>query len=420
MRISGGSTMRIASLALLSHFSSLPVVLSDAAPLQLELFPEELAKNRGAQCLDHTPAGYYIRKQDPHKWVIFLEGGGLCVTPFDCIERAKHSNYGSSKDWPSDQTPHQDRYMMTTSYSQLNPFMNFSHVYVPYCSGDTWLGTSSKARADIFGLQMSGHLIIETMLDRLLNLTTLPYATDVILSGTSAGGIGTFHHTDWLAERLAQAAHARHSKPPRVAGVPIEGVFFPEDQPQLYEAFIFGLRSPITAIASEYLKFLQDPWLHPGCVAAAQQKGGAALAECFDISKMFQYTVTPLFVCMNRFDQLEIEDLGLCPKSVCMANAAPSSEGGKFIRYYGAMMNQTVIDMKKSRSGTGFFIPAEYSHDGNFAEFFANTERMIGGVSLRAAIEKWYWARQPVELVEGPLCNDDGPCNSQHEDVFIV
>lgn len=412
--------MKIASLVVLCHLSSLPVVLSDAAPLQLELFSEDLAKDRGAQCLDHTPAGYYIRKQDPHKWVIFLEGGGLCVTPFDCIKRAKDSPYGSSKNWPSNQTPHQDRYMMTTSHSELNPFRNFSHVYVPYCSGDTWLGTSSKHHADIFGLQMSGHLIIEAVVDRLLNLTTLPDATDVILSGTSAGGIGTFHHTDWLAERLAQVADAKHSKPPRVTGVPIEGVFFPENQPVLYETFILGDRSPVTGLFSEYLKLLQDPWLHPGCVAAVKHKGNVALAECFDISKMFQYTVTPSFICMNRFDELEIEDLGLCPKSVCTANAAPSSNGGKYIRYYGAMMNRTVLDMKKSRPGTGFFIPAEYSHDGNFAEFFDYTQRSIGGVSLRNAIEKWYWAREPVELVEGPLCNDDGPCNSQHEAVFMV
>mmetsp|Transcript_121787 Transcript_121787/g.192884 ORF Transcript_121787/g.192884 Transcript_121787/m.192884 type:complete len:128 (+) Transcript_121787:3-386(+) len=75
------------------------VCVSATAPdFQLELFPAELAKQRGAQCLDHSPAGYYIRKQDPSKWLIFLEGGGLCVTPFDCLAR-RDSAQGSSKYW---------------------------------------------------------------------------------------------------------------------------------------------------------------------------------------------------------------------------------------------------------------------------------------------------------------------------------
>lgn len=415
--------MRSPSLTLLVHVSSLQLVISDEAPMQLELFPAELAMERGAQCLDHTPAGYYIRKQDPHRWIIFLEGGGLCVTPFDCIARAhkkgSFGSLGSSKSWPSKGPIHNDA--MTASFSELNPFMNFTQVYVPYCSGDTWLGASSRHRADLFGLQMSGHLIIEMVIDRLLNLTTLPHATDVILSGSSAGGIGTFHHLDWLADRMAQVAAARDAKRPRVAGVPIAGAFFPERQPVLYETFILGTKAPYTTLASEYLNFLQDPWLHQGCVAASK-KGALPLADCFDISKMFQYTVEPLFICQNRFDKLQMENLGLCPKSDCSSHAAPSSSGGKYVRYFGATMNQTVIDMKASRPSPsiGFFIPAEYDHDGNFEAFFSKNERLIGGVSLRTAIERWYWDRERVELVEGPLCNDDGPCDSQPDRALVV
>merc|ERR1712232_182963 len=69
-----------------------------APPMKLQLLPEDIAKEKGAQCLDHSPAGYYIREQDPKKWVIFLEGGGLCVTPIDCLTRVT-SSQGSSKHW---------------------------------------------------------------------------------------------------------------------------------------------------------------------------------------------------------------------------------------------------------------------------------------------------------------------------------
>ena len=38
-----------------------------------------------------TPAGYYVHENPDSKgWVIYLQGGGLCVTPFDCAARAKN------------------------------------------------------------------------------------------------------------------------------------------------------------------------------------------------------------------------------------------------------------------------------------------------------------------------------------------
>lgn len=370
-------------------------------PLKLELFPEDLAKARGAQCLDHSPAGYYIRKQDPSKWVIFLEGGGLCVEVVDCQAR-RSTHEGSSRYWKNDSLPERPS---TASLSELNPFATWSHVWVPYCSGDTWLGNSAEAHPSLLGLQMSGHIILETLVERLMNTTQMSSATDVVLSGSSAGGIGTFHHTDWLAETLASHASATGAAAPRVTGFPIEGVFFPEKWPVLFEQFAIGNKAPLSGFASKYLALLQDPWFQPACVAAAKREGFKS-ADCFDVSRLMPYTKQPLFVTMNLFDKLLIQDLGACFS--CQETDGPQSMRGRFTRFYGTRMNETILDINRSVPQTGWFVPSEFHHDENFYEFMDSKEKKIGGVSLRSAFEAWYSGKRVV-LVE-PTCNEDGPC----------
>jgi hypothetical protein len=379
------------------------VCASASAPdFQLELFPAELAKQRGAQCLDHSPAGYYIRKQDPTKWLIFLEGGGLCVTPFDCLAR-RDSAQGSSKYWDRFKTPEGPS---ATSTSALNPFQNHSHVYVPYCSGDTWLGSSAQGHFLLSGMQMSGHLIIETLVEWLLNTTSFGSSSDVILSGTSAGGIGTYQHVDWLADKMTNFAKTMQHKAPRVTGFAIEGMFFPERWPVLYEAFALGSHEPAANFMTKYLAMLQKPWFSPACVQASSQ-GRFAESECFDVSKMLVYTKTPVFTAMNRFDALLIKDLGLC--FACKAGDSPTSLNGKFTRFYGSLMNETVLDFSQRLPHLGWFIPNEFHHDENFYEFLDSKAKLIKGTSLRAAFESWY-SGNPVSLIE-PTCNSDGPCN---------
>jgi hypothetical protein len=49
----------------------------------------------------------------------------------------------------------------------------------------------------------SGHAVLETLVSELKKgQYALGDAEEVLLAGCSAGGIGTFHHTDWLADAL--------------------------------------------------------------------------------------------------------------------------------------------------------------------------------------------------------------------------
>ena len=122
----------------------------------------------------------------------------LCFLSCFCRPLQTKTNEGSSKYY----TPTWSDDSNVLSAEAFNPFASWNAVYLPYCSGDTHMGLQRKPGELSLGLQFSGHLIVEAMWDHLINTTALRDATDVLLSGGSAGGIGAFHNADWMMEKL--------------------------------------------------------------------------------------------------------------------------------------------------------------------------------------------------------------------------
>ena len=77
---------------------------------------------------------------------------------------------------------------------------------------DVHSGTVTQPSASTYGLYFSGHLIFKAILDALEATAGLGKATDIILTGGSAGGIGVWINVDFLAQRFPSA---------QVAAVPI-------------------------------------------------------------------------------------------------------------------------------------------------------------------------------------------------------
>ena len=63
----------------------------------------------------------------------------------------------------------------------------------------------------------AGHLILSAVADELAALHGMDAATEIVLSGESAGGFGVYHNVDWLQTRFPSA---------RVLGAPIAGYEF--------------------------------------------------------------------------------------------------------------------------------------------------------------------------------------------------
>jgi ribosome maturation protein SDO1 len=232
---------------------------SDPNPMSRVLFSDEVVQSYGSRCLDGSPSGYYFRENAAStKWVIFLQGGGLCVEPEDCLQRSK-SNLGSSKSWAPNYTDTNN----VLGTGDWNPLKDWNHVFVPYGSGDVWTGQMKEPTAD--GLYFAGHNTVNALLDHLENSTSFSKASFILLSGGSAGGIGAFHNADFVSSRakvLAPAAVVKAS--------PQAGFYFPSESLTMYPEFTENVTTPFPPTAAAYLSdFFHGPYLDASCT-----KGG--------------------------------------------------------------------------------------------------------------------------------------------------
>ena len=230
-----------------------------------------------ALCNDFTRAGYFKRDSNSDKWLIFLESGGLCFSNDTCNRRffqrevrvrfnitdgtarefPPYGNFDPSAAWSNtilqgedptniinplmssmkcflnktgsfpDGLQVQGRDILDTDCSEgANPqFCNHTHILIPYCSSDSWLGNetddtrnsyaSTRGECDCFdrscfqfeprsaNLQFTfrGKRIFQSVFQELLDLG-MRNASEVVLVGSSAGGLGVLNHAKWAREQL--------------------------------------------------------------------------------------------------------------------------------------------------------------------------------------------------------------------------
>lgn len=150
----------------------------DGEPLATTPGEWEFVEIEGAECRDGSTAGIGVNlSTDSPNVMIYLEGGGACfndacdLTAFDVpFVPPPDGIFNRGRD--------------------RNPVQDWSMIYVPYCTGDVHAG--SKPDATIEGLdgthQFVGYDNMGLFLDRIV--PTFPDATQVLLTGISAGGFG--------------------------------------------------------------------------------------------------------------------------------------------------------------------------------------------------------------------------------------
>ncbi|KAL1807862.1 hypothetical protein ACET3Z_024852 [Daucus carota] len=153
----------------------------------------------GAVCLDGSPPAYQLDwgKEDGAKnWLLHLQGGYWCTTTQECQTRMNDSSgLGSS-------TKMKSAYFsgILTNNETLNPyFYNWNRVFVRYCDGSCFTGDKQEFSAD--GPYYRGSRVFSAIIDELMKLG-MKNAQNVLLSGSSAGGLGTMVHCDRFRNRF--------------------------------------------------------------------------------------------------------------------------------------------------------------------------------------------------------------------------
>jgi hypothetical protein len=193
-----------------------------------------------ARCNDGTPAVFYFRPGSTPlgltRWVIELQGGGGCTNPDGCARRWCHvgTNFGETQ-MTATLAPAGGIQMGGIEYrgtAFANPFNDYNHVFVRYCSSDDWSGRSGPLAVTAidpdtgapvqFQLDFRGADILDSVIAVLRqtagappvytlrpgfttpmpDLDTADYA---VLAGASAGGGGVIHNVDRLAATLTAA-----------------------------------------------------------------------------------------------------------------------------------------------------------------------------------------------------------------------
>ena len=199
-----------------------------------------------ALCSDRTSAAYYFRKGAPsgdenrrrRDVLIYLQGGFWCWDEASCAlrwgywddpaaQRQWHGKHLMSSKTLDNVTMNGNTpggILNTTARAAANAFAGFDVYYVPYCSSDAWLGATRGEAAGAFvfrGRDILTAVVRETVKQ---SGAGAPLGA-VLLTGTSAGGLGTIHSVDFLRDELLPPSAAT-----RVVGI-ADGGWFMDVEP---------------------------------------------------------------------------------------------------------------------------------------------------------------------------------------------
>ena len=360
--------------------------------------------NKG-HCMDGTPAAYYFRPSPSSStvWMISLEGGGACYDKTTCTSRSTTA-LGSSKNYPPQLKQMAAGWM--SSSKTVNPdFYDANIVYVPYCSSDTHRGQQNTTSQNTFGFYFSGHLNLIEIVKDITEKQSPSWnsMTKMLLTGGSAGGIGTIYNADWLKTMLPTNALLK--------AAPLGGWFFPgnyADQvqdnrdwspPSLYPDFIQHKVTDHT-LQSVFVNELWKPIISKDC--AIQNVNQEYI--CGTVHVAYHFVKTPLYIMENMYDTNQITAQGKLPTKIY-----DTAQGMKYIQYFGIGMRNSTSLLKK---GDGIFLSSCLEHTKGL---HIGGTTSINGTKLSGSIlGDWFFDRPNPNLITKDSCdvsNNDLPCN---------
>jgi len=346
--------------------------------LRRVLLPPNLVKKLGAYCLDGSAGGFFYlpaaSKANASRLVVTLEGGGECRTATDCASWNGGSGR-SSHGWTATRTF--PGFSELSSDAAINPdFHDWAKLFLPYCTADMHSGRRSDYDESLGGY-FSGHNVIVGSLEHLLGLSDYTEPSDVLVTGSSAGGIGALLHADYFS-RAWPAATVKASP---ACGFFYAGVSSLHD----WEAH--------TKTTPKALGFIDawDPYVDESCAAAT----GGNVSACTDAHLALPFISTPLFLRENLYDTAKLANCGL--------DARPplAAEQLAYLKQWGAWMTSqlaALVSDAQHNASRGFFAPSCLNHGENLD---TQTAPPVAGVALRDAMRAWYFDGRQVAVPGG-------------------
>ncbi|RLE26821.1 MAG: hypothetical protein DRJ50_00050 [Actinobacteria bacterium] len=149
-------------------------------------------------CADGSDFEFWERPGDPAKVVLYFEGGGACFNAESCdFEDGSYRSSLELGEAPSMSSGIFDR------LNPENPLADHTIVYVPYCSGDGFLGDATTEYSPDLTVVHNGFNNASEGLDHVVE--NYPDVEQLLVTGESAGSIPTALFAGLAADELPDA-----------------------------------------------------------------------------------------------------------------------------------------------------------------------------------------------------------------------
>jgi hypothetical protein len=355
--------------------------------------PAAVADKFGAKCLDGSPPTYDVSlNKTSSQWVLFLEGGGWCygatvaAATADCAARGgaqwppKSGDYDSSVVTAQVGSGSADIGGIMSSNPAINPdFYTWNKVFMHYCDGSSFGGGRADPIAVTRGgkpgdLWLRGRNNFDALVSYFSTTLGMDSATDIILSGGSAGGLAVFYNLDHFATLLPPSV--------RLVGFPDAGFFMDvkgETSGKYDYRANFQGADPVWNVTGSGGTNLK-------CLAAnAGEKW-----KCLMAQYIAPHVETPMFVMNSDYDAWQMEHVlgAQCiptPTSACTGDQNASLRS--FRDQFAAAITAGVIDGKPKN---GVFLDSCYVHEQN-VDYCSNQgmPNCVGWSPLSPGSKKW-------------------------------
>jgi Pectinacetylesterase len=141
---------------------------------------EKVVPGGDCECADGSEFAFFERRADPTKVVFFLDGGGACVDAETC------AFVGEGYDWKINDNPAEEEGIFDFARAD-NPFLDYSVLYVPSCTGDAHLGDVTHEYSRELTVEHKGFVNGRAALSYLAE--HYPDAAQVVVVGKTAGSV---------------------------------------------------------------------------------------------------------------------------------------------------------------------------------------------------------------------------------------
>ena len=289
-----------------------------------------LDEPNGPACLDGTPYKFYFQASatGSSKWTISLAPGGWCYDEVDCLCRA-NTSLGTSTMNPPNMTlpcwnPNEDGTMDN----------DCNRIHMPYCDGASYSGFR-PGNVSVPGMPgKSIHMRGIKNIDGVIQFALkhgMNKATELVITGGSAGGMATFLHADRFAAALPAGAKAwaapvvgyflDHSTYKRTSKGPYGGK--PNtpgwSQPGGPNAANFTMWMKYV-VKMQNITFSPDGRTGGGLTKACQAKHPSKPWLCFMSPHMQDVITTPFFMCVHFNPRSIVLILSFMPQLISLAS----------------------------------------------------------------------------------------------------